>query len=481
MTASTNRILTWLLSLALLYACWQAAYLQEFYYLLLPLTLLLGICLVHYPVYLFYLLVFSIPWSIEFNFSQNLGTDFPDEPLMLLMSFSMLGYLIWNRRTIRARHLHPLLFILFLQLVWTLCTLAASTEPLYSFKFILAKTWYLLAFVAAPLVLFRDEKVLKRSALLLLFSMSCVTLIGLLRHGQKGWSFDTINESLLPFFRNHVSYSALLVFMVPLLILVIKRVNGRWARSLLYILFFVTLVALYFSYARGAWLALVFGLLSYWLIRKKLLVASFCLAIALSAAAVFWISENYRYMRLAPDFRTTIYHSDFREHLVATYELKDVSTAERVHRWVAGIRMAEDTWMAGTGPASFYWNYKPYTLPAFRTWVSRNEEQSTVHNYFLLLLIEQGLPALLLFVLLLATAFFYVQCISQRKGDPFWTSAAVTAGVILVMECTVNFLSDLVETDKAGSVFYICLAVIIIADWKTVKRSDPPSYVQRIS
>jgi O-antigen ligase len=41
----------------------------------------------------------------------------------------------------------------------------------------------------------------------------------------------------------------------------------------------------------------------------------------------------------------------------------------------------------------------------------------------------------------------------------------------LVMICTVNFLSDLIETDKIGSVFYICLASLVVADIKTKSKS----------
>jgi hypothetical protein len=32
------------------------------------------------------------------------------------------------------------------------------------------------------------------------------------------------------------------------------------------------------------------------------------------------------------------------------------------------------------------------------------------------------------------------------------------------MECVINFLSDLIETDKVGSIFYLCIAVLVIAD-----------------
>ena len=40
---------------------------------------------------------------------------------------------------------------------------------------------------------------------------------------------------------------------------------------------------------------------------------------------------------------------------------------------------------------------------------------------------------------------------------------------ILTMVITVNFLSDLIETDKVGSIFYLCIATIIIADLQTGK------------
>jgi len=34
--------------------------------------------------FIFFLLVASLPWSVEYNFNPSLGTDLPDEPLMWL-------------------------------------------------------------------------------------------------------------------------------------------------------------------------------------------------------------------------------------------------------------------------------------------------------------------------------------------------------------------------------------------------------------
>ena len=443
-----------------------AAFLQQPVFLLIPFGMFaLSYVLVH-PEYLYYILLASIPWSIEFNFTPSLGTDLPDEPLMLIVAFLALAGIIWQRKKLGIQSLHPLLWILILQLAWTLVTVFTSTYPDLSAKYFIAKCWYLLAFVAAPLLLFRNEQVLRRATIILLSSMVLFMLVTQLRHAANGWTFERINDSVRPFFRNHVNYSALLVFMVPLQIAVLRLAARRSVRITMAVILTVTIAALYFSYARGAWMALAAGLFSYWLIRHKYLLRSWLIFLVLSVATVFYLKSNDRYIKFAPDYNSTIFHTNFREHLIATYQLKDVSTAERFYRWIAGVRMIGDSWMNGFGPSSFYRQYKSYTQPAFKTWVSRNREQSTVHNYFLLLIIEQGVIGLLLFLVLLGALFWYAQSIYHRTTDRFWKVVVAAVSAILVMECTINFLSDMIETDKAGSIFYLCVAVLVLAEKK---------------
>ena len=227
------------------------------------------------------------------------------------------------------------------------------------------------------------------------------------------------------------------------------------------------MAAIFFAYSRGAWLAFFVGLLSYWLIKKRLLFYSYIVAIIITVGSLFWIKANDHYLQFAHDYKTTIFHENFREHLIATYKLKDVSTAERFYRWIAGIRMIKDNWLTGYGPGTFYNNYKGYTVPAFKTWVSKNRDHSTVHNYFLLIAIEQGIPGLIFFLLLSAAMLYYAQYLYHRVKDIFYRTVAATTGVILTMIITVNFLSDLIETDKIGSLFFLCLATLIVTDINT--------------
>ena len=194
-----------------------------------------------------------------------------------------------------------------------------------------------------------------------------------------------------------------------------------------------------------------------------MLVTGFVISVVIGITALFWLKQNDRYLQYAHDFRTTIFHKNFNEHLIATYRLKDVSTAERFYRWVAGARMIKDNPVTGFGPGSFYPHYKEYAVPAFKTWVSDNKDHSTVHNYFLLLAIEQGLPGLFFFLLLAGVMLFFAQRIYHSSSDPFHKTISMLTGVILVMILVVNFLSDLIETDKTGSLFFLSLSLLIIA------------------
>jgi O-antigen ligase len=257
----------------------------------------------------------------------------------------------------------------------------------------------------------------------------------------------------------------MVVCSIPLLIAV-YRLN-RKLRLVTIAAIIMVLVAIFVSYARGAWLALLIGVVTYWLIRKQKLLIAFAASLLLIIAFTVWVGGQDRYLSYSNDYRTTIFHTNFKEHLIATYKLKDISTAERLNRWVAGVRMVKDNWLAGYGPNTFYNNYKPYTIPAFRTWVSDNKEHSTVHNYFLLVLIEQGIPGLVFFLLLVGAMLYYAESLYGRTSDVFYKTAAMACGVMLMMILTVNFLSDLVETDKVGSLFFLCLAVLVVIDIKT--------------
>jgi branched-subunit amino acid transport protein len=99
--------------------------------------------------------------------------------------------------------------------------------------------------------------------------MGFVVVQCLLRHALLGFSFEGIKETLSPFFRNHVNYSAMLVCLLAVLWCVksLTPTSNKYYQWL-NIGLAVGLVALFFAYSRGAWIALFTGITTVFIIQK---------------------------------------------------------------------------------------------------------------------------------------------------------------------------------------------------------------------
>jgi O-antigen ligase len=224
----------------------------------------------------------------------------------------------------------------------------------------------------------------------------------------------------------------------------------------------VGLVALFFAYSRGAWVALILGILTAFIIYKKWMLKVIMMATIIIALLIGWLASNQHYVQFAPTYEQTIFHSNLGEHLSSTTSLKDLSNAERFYRWVAGAKMFAAKPITGFGPNTFYDYYKNYAVDVFKTYVSNNPEHSSVHNYFLLMALEQGFIGLLLFCILLFSVLMYAQQLYHQLQHQLYKTVAIAIGVIIAMIATINMMSDMIETDKIGGLFWLCVGVLIV-------------------
>lgn len=451
----------WLPSLAAVACIIAGVVLQENLLLVVPFAGLAAFSFGLNLRLLFFALLFVIPLSTEFEVTATLSTDLPDEPLMLLLTGCLVVLFLLKPQLIPVElRKSSLVLLLLLQLVWLLMTVFFSHEVWLSIKYCLAKAWFIMAFVVGGLFFLRTKEDFALASKALIFAMLIPVLYSLLQHAGKGFTFESINATLSPFFRNHVNYSALLVCLSPVLLLwyqfSTKRLR-KWIVAVMVVFF----IALFFAYSRGAWLCLLSGTVTWIAIKKRFLLSLIFTALLAAAVALFLLVQDENYMKFAPDFNTTRQHFDLNEHLEATYTLKDMSTMERFYRWIAGVKMVNEEKLKGYGPNTFTTYYKEYTVAAFKTWVSNNEEKSSVHNYFLLISIEQGLPALFILLALLICMFTIAVKAYHTLNDPFERSLAITAAVILSMIVTLNLLSDLIETDKIGSIYFLLMGIFI--------------------
>lgn len=457
-----NELLRWWLpSLAAVVLFVTGISSEKFFLLVIPFAVIAFVFFSSDIRKLYFALLFAIPLSTEFSVTGTLSTDLPDEPMMLILSGSLIVLMLVKKSVLPFQVKKSSLFLLvLLQLMWMMITVFFSYETLLSVKYVLAKTWFIIAFVLGALVFLRTKEGFKSASQMLVFSMLIPVVISLIRHAAHGFSFQSINETLTPFFRNHVNYSALLVCLLPVLFMWRHFSTGeskKWITRCI----FLFMAALLFAYSRGAWLCLLTGAVTWIAVKRKFLLSLIIMFTIIVAVSLSWLIQNDNYLKFAPDFNTTTQHTNIGEHLEATYTLKDMSTMERFYRWIAGLKMVREELVKGYGPNTFSLHYKEYTVAAFKTWVSNNEEKSSVHNYFLLVTIEQGIPGLVLLYVLLFTMFAVAAKGYYILKDEFDRCLSMLCAVILSMIVTLNLLSDLIETDKIGSIFFSILGILI--------------------
>jgi len=416
---------------------------------------------------IYFSLLFLIPLSFEFQVTESLGTDLPTEPLMVGLMLTLVFYYIKNARKIDFSFFkNPVMIFLGIHIFWIFLTSTTSLIPSFSFKFLLAKIWYVFSFTMATATFIKCKEDFKKLFWVLFIPMTFTVIWGLIRHSFTSFHFDEINHSIVPFYRNHVVYANLLSIFLPFIFLARTWYkSGTNKRRILNIGILIFLAGIYFAYTRAAYLAVFAMMGAYFIINFKAMK----LALLTSVIGVIFIfsfitNENY-YLKYSPSVKTVSQHG-LSDIIDATLNGKDVSSMERIYRWIAAIHMANDRPITGFGPNGFVPNYKNYTVFIFETWISENEENSGVHNYFLMTLVEQGIAGLLIFVSLLFAFFIFGENLFHSIKDK--ELKANTKAVMLSMVAIVVSLvfSDMIEVDKTGSFFFINLALIVLISRK---------------
>lgn len=428
----------------------------------------------------FYLIFATLPFSIEFYFETiGIGTDLPSEPLMIFFTGLTLIYFTSKKFNIDIRYLQDgVTVLLFLHIIWIFTTTLTSENLLTSFKYFLAKIWYVFPFFLFPLLYFTKVKEFTRVYKILIVFLSISISIVLVRHSFEGFSFASSYDVVRPFFRNHVSYAAISVVCLPFVWAFYKTSSPNSKRKkLLFFIFLVFITGIYFSYTRAAILSAVFAWIAYYIFDKKWVKYALAITFSAALALVVYLAVDNKYLDLTPNFERTITHTEFDNLIEATYKLEDISSMERIYRWMAGVEMIKDRPFFGFGPANFYDNYQQYSISQFMTYVSDNPEKSGIHNYFLMILVEQGLPGFIIFVLLCVSILVNLENIyhkNRNTSEKYWIMALALSFIILL---SMNLINDLIETDKAGPFFFLNMAATLFFKYK---RSSAPDVIQNI-
>lgn len=423
----------------------------------------------------FFLMMGCIPLSMEQALPGGFATDLPSEQFMWLLTMAGIGWFLLNWRKVDVRFLrHPVTLALLLHLAWIVVTMAASENFVISFKYTLAKGWYFIVFYFLASRFLNEERDFKQLLwwffVPLMYAMTTVVV----RHAAKGFTFEEVGFVMWPHFRNHVMYACLLAIFLPFVwygVYWYKRFSWQWlvlVLGVVYILFAINV-----AYTRAAYVALVAAVGIYYVVRWRMMkVALVAVGLAFSLLVGF-LGTRDNWMLFKPDFEKTITHKSFDNLLEATTKLEDISTMERVYRWVAASYMIQEKPWTGFGPGTFYSHYKNYTVSSFKTYVSDNPERSGIHNYYLMVTVEQGIPGLIFYLLFCVVVMLKGEQIFHRTFDKSRRRTLVAALLCFSLTNLLMLMNDFVETDKIGSLFIMSVAILVNVDLKG--REELPS------
>ena len=406
---------------------------------------------------------FTIPFAVEVDLPGGLSTDFPPELLMWLSCLLLPVYLYLNHKDIDFRFVfHPVFVLLVVHFFWIIFTSVISEIPLISIKYTLAKSWYLVCFILIPLLLFKDEKDFKTWGLVVVIPLIITVIIILARHSQYGFTFSTINNAVIPIYRNHVDYACCLGILLGYVWFMRGWFENKKVKLFLLAALGLMLAGIYFSYTRAAWLCVPLSIGSYYVIRLRLMRVAIPLALAGGILLVGYLAYDNHYISYAPNFEKTITHKSFDELVSATYNMEDISTVERFYRWVAGYYMVQEKPWAGFGPSTFYSEYQGYVDRHFITYVSDNPEHSGMHNYYLMTAVEQGLIGLGIFIILIVVVLLLGESTYHRMAPGIKKQFLMAGLISFCCNLFILTLNDTVETDKLGTFFFLSIAMVIL-------------------
>ncbi len=478
---STQQIFMYFFAAITLFSILGAIHYQMNFLALLPFGIIIAyLCIVDFRK-VFFLLLFCLPFSIEVDLPGGFATDLPTEPLVLILMGVSILYFLKNLPTLKGDFfLHPLTCFLGIHFFWIFICIFMSADTFVSTKYFLAKFWYIVVYFFLSGLILKEENTLRAMIWCISVPIAITTIYVMIRHAGHGFAFDKINASVGPFYRNHVNYAATLSLFTPFvwyLKSTYKRFSIRW--NILWGMLIIIILGIIFAYTRAAYLALMAAVCAYWIIHFRLI--KLVLLVALVASIVFTSSllNDNKYLDYAPNFEKTIAHKEFDNLVAATAKGEDVSVMERFYRWIAGVYMVKERAVFGFGPGNFHGFYKAYTVRSFETYVSDNPEKSGIHSYYLMLGVEQGIPGIIFFVAILFYFFYRVEIVYHRETNPTIAGILMGAYMCVIVIVLLLIINDLIETDKVGSFFFICLAILVNIDLKQQRKligqvSSPP-------
>ncbi len=401
------------------------------------------------------------------NLFGGFGMSLPTEPMYILL-FLLLIFHVYREGQFNVQLLkHPLVFTVILYLIWLWVSSVFSSIPLVSFKFSLARTWYITLFFFFGIRIFRDyQKIHWFLKAFTIFTLVCVGYT-LVMHSADGFSRSSSYGISWPFFPDHGMYAASIAFAFFILFFYTFYVRQFdfhvfFSPVLLFALFLLTF-GIIVSFTRATWLSLVvaFGV---WTLLNLKIKFSWIMIVLFAVGTYAVIQQDELLYSLEANKQGS--SDELEGHVKSVSNITtDPSNLERINRWKCASRMVSERPWFGFGPGTYVFKYGPFQKSSELTIISTNSgDLGDAHSEFFSAMSEMGFIGLILW---LAVVLVTVSTAFKIIYETTILKVKLTTTLILLSLITYYahaVLNNYSQYDKVAVPLWAFTAIIVVLD-----------------
>ena len=410
------------------------------------------------------LMALLTPFSINMALFPGMELSMPVEPMMILFT------LIFFFRVLVAKNYdlhilrHPISLLLMASLAWWLVTSCTSRLPWVSFKYLLARLWFVVPFYFAAVQIFRNHTRIRQFYWAYAIGLGIVILIATSKTLGNFSDLQTLHRVMRPFYNDHTAYGCAIALLLPASVhFIFSHSHRGWRRVLTLLLFAGLCIGLFFSYCRAAWISVLGAIGVYVLIRMGMKVKWMVLLFGLGVGMFFVYQSDVLY-KLGKNKQDSSYDLAGQVKSISNIST-DASNLERLNRWASAMRLWKESPVLGVGPGTYQFLYGSYQKSYQLSVISTNAGNlGNAHSEYIGPMTEQGLPGVLLVASLFLVTFATGVRVYRTAKDPAVARTALAFTLSLLTYYIHGVFNNFLDTDKLSVPFWAFTAVVVALD-----------------
>lgn len=408
------------------------------------------------------LITLATPLAVNIrDMDMGFGISIPTEPLMFgVLIFFFIKVLFeakYDKKILR----HPLTILIFINLIWLLFTSITSEMPVVSFKFLLARLWFLIPFYFMVLLMFKKIHTIRQFLWLYIIGLVIVAFYTIYNHSLWGFSEEAGHWVMTPFYNDHTAYGAILTIYIPVAFgFIFNKQYGPGTRILSLVVFSILLIALFFSYSRAAWLSLAAGVIVFIIVMLKIKF-KWVFATAAIIILLFFTFQQQIFDQLEKNKQDS--SANVVEHIQSMTNISsDASNLERINRWQSAIRMFSERPFWGWGPGTYQFLYAPYQRSKERTIISTNAgDMGNAHSEYIGPMAESGVFGFLTLFLIFVYSIYTGLMLYKKTDNKEIKIISLSVVIGLITYYLHGFLNNFLDSDKASVPVWGFMAILV--------------------